>query len=82
MDQFLVFLIFKLFVGRQCVITIEVRVPNLINDIFADEIDGGRELVFDLIEIAVNRFLELPTFWLDVAVHRILFDKADDFLLG
>lgn len=54
----------------------------MINDIFADEIDGGRELVFDLIEIAVNRFLELPTFWLDVAVHRILFDKADDFLLG
>lgn len=53
----------------------------MIDDVFADCIDGGSDFSLYEIEVAVDSLLKQPALWLDVAVHCVLFNKRYDLFL-
>lgn len=80
MQQFFILFIFKLLKGRQSVITIEIRVADLVDDVFTDDIHRGGQLIFDKVEKAVDGFLQETALGLDTTIHSVFLDQADDLL--
>lgn len=53
----------------------------MVDDVFADGVDGGGDFSLYEIEVAVDSLLKEPALGLDVAVHGVLFDQCDDLFL-
>jgi hypothetical protein len=80
--QFFVFFILEPLIRGESIIAIEIGVADLVDNIFADNIDRGCNLIFDEIEVAVYGFLKQSALGLDAAIHCVFFHKRDDLILG
>ena len=80
--NFAVLLILESLVGGEGVVGVEEGVPDLIDDIFAGEVERVGQLGLDLVEVVVDRLLEQPALRLYGTLHCELADEGEDLLLG
>jgi hypothetical protein len=71
LNQFLIFLVFQALISRKSIITIQIGITDLIDNILADNVDRVSNLIFDEVKVAVNRLLQKTALGFYAAVHRI-----------